>query len=121
MSHAMAPIEHLEGWYPHIFVAILVCSEMDSAEGPPTDLLLDQILIDTVLGAAVILAVTVLGPRIERFLGSVSAFVSSWCQSVVVCVVCVCRDRTFTRLVEEAARLWCRNGLWYVGCDLFHV
>jgi hypothetical protein len=26
--------------------------------------------------------------------------------------------RTFTLLVEEAARLWCRSGLWYAGVDL---
>lgn len=27
-------------------------------------------------------------------------------------------NRTFTRLVDEAARVWCRSGLWYAGVDL---
>lgn len=53
---------------PHIFLAILVDSQVDSAKGAAADLLLDQVLVDAVLGGAVILAVAVLGARVERFL-----------------------------------------------------
>lgn len=49
-------------------MAILVDSQVDSAEGAAADLLLDQVLVDAVLGGAVILAVAVLGARVERFL-----------------------------------------------------
>jgi hypothetical protein len=53
---------------PHIFLAVLVHGEVDRPKRPPADLLLDKILVDAVLGGAVILAVAVLGPRIECFL-----------------------------------------------------
>lgn len=53
---------------PHIFLAILVDGQVDGAEGAAADLLLDQVLVDAVLGGAVILAVAVLGARVERFL-----------------------------------------------------
>ena len=53
---------------PHIFLAILVDCQVDGAEGAAADLLLDQVLVDAVLGGAVILAVAVLGARVERFL-----------------------------------------------------
>lgn len=53
--------------FNRIFLAILVDSQVDSAEGAAADLLLDQILVDAVLGGAVILAVAVLGARVERF------------------------------------------------------
>jgi hypothetical protein len=73
-SQAWRPIEGLAGgyWYPHIFLAILVDGEVDGAERAATNLLLHQILVDTVLSAAVIFAVAVLGTRIEGFLGAVS-------------------------------------------------
>lgn len=61
-----------EGWSPHIFVAILVNSEVDGTKRATADLLLHQILVDSVLCAAVIFAVAVLRPCIERFLGAVS-------------------------------------------------
>jgi hypothetical protein len=49
-----------EGRYAHIFLAILVFGEVDCTKGPTTDLLFYQILVDTMLGAAVIFAVAVL-------------------------------------------------------------
>jgi hypothetical protein len=58
---------------PHIFVAVLVHSQMYGAKGAPSNLLLDQVLVDTMLGGSVILAVAVLGPRVERFLQGLSA------------------------------------------------
>ena len=88
---------------PHIFLAILIHGEVDSPKRPPADLLLDEILVDAVLCGAVILAVAVLGPRIERFLCGVRLWRCHWGSGAV---------RTFTRLVEEAARLWCRSGEW---------
>lgn len=60
MCYAFAAAEHLEGWYPHIFLAILVYGEMDGSERPAANLLLHQILVDAMLGAAVIFAVAVL-------------------------------------------------------------
>ena len=118
---------------PHIFLAILVDSQVDSAKGAAADLLLDQVLVDAVLGGAVILAVAVLGARVERFLlghqqhvraelltyvlfnlyvfFSFSICLSSpfhWC--VLGRVVLVLR--TLTCLVVDAARRWCRRGLW---------
>lgn len=56
------------GRQSHIFLAILVHGEMHRAKRPPANLLLHQILVDAVLGRAIIFAVAVLGPRIERFL-----------------------------------------------------
>lgn len=52
-----------------ILQAILVDGEVDGAERASPNLLLDQVLIDAVLGGAVIFAVAVLGARIEGFLG----------------------------------------------------
>ena len=51
-----------------IFLAVLVDGEVDCAEGASANLLLDQVLVDAVLGGAVIFAVAVLGARIEGFL-----------------------------------------------------
>ena len=53
-----------------ILLAILVDGEVDGAERAAANLLLDQVLVDAVLGGAVIFAVAVLGARIEGFLGS---------------------------------------------------
>lgn len=58
----------LESWYPHIFLAILVYGEVDRSKRAAANLLLDQVLVDAMLGAAVIFAVAVLGARIEGFL-----------------------------------------------------
>ena len=55
---------------PHIFLAILVDGKMHGSKRPAADLLLHQILVDAVLGSAVVLAVAVLGPCIERFLAA---------------------------------------------------
>jgi hypothetical protein len=54
------PIEGLRGWCSHIFVAILVFSEMNSAERPTTNLLFHPILVDAMLGATIVFAVAVL-------------------------------------------------------------
>jgi hypothetical protein len=54
------PIEGLGGWYSHIFLAILVFSEVDSAERPAANLLFHPILVDAMLGTTVIFAVAVL-------------------------------------------------------------
>jgi hypothetical protein len=48
------------GWCPHIFIAILVLGEVHRAKRPPANLLLHEILVDAVLGGAIILAVAVL-------------------------------------------------------------
>jgi uncharacterized protein YfaQ (DUF2300 family) len=53
---------------PHIFVAVLVHSQMHSSKGTPPNLLLDEVLVDAVLSGSVIHAVAILGARIERFL-----------------------------------------------------
>lgn len=58
---------------PHIFVAILVDGEVHGAKGAAADLLADQVLVDAVLGGAIILAVAVLGAGIERLLRRVRA------------------------------------------------
>jgi hypothetical protein len=52
----------------------------------------------------------------------------AWCRATAtqarlrvaaaICIGVCTRIRTFTRLVDEAARLWCRSGLWYAGVDL---
>lgn len=90
-----------------ILLAILVDGEVDCAKGAAPNLLLDQVLVDAVLGGAVIFAVAVLGARIERFLQSLTTTLEAW-------------DHvgTLTCLVLEAARRWCRSGLWYAGVDL---
>ena len=51
-------------------MAILVDGKMHGSKRPAADLLLHQILVDAVLGSAVVLAVAVLGPCIERFLAA---------------------------------------------------
>ena len=57
-----------------ILLAILVDGQVDGAERAAPDLLLDQVLVDAVLGGAVIFAVAVLGARIERFLGGQTSY-----------------------------------------------
>ena len=51
-----------------VFLAILVDGEVDGAKGAAANLLLDQVLVDAVLGGAVIFAVAVLGAGIAGFL-----------------------------------------------------
>lgn len=63
-----------------VLLAILVDSEVDGAERAAANLLLDQVLVDAVLGGAVILAVAVLGARIERFLGGQTSFQTAGAQ-----------------------------------------
>jgi hypothetical protein len=133
---------------------------MDGAKRPPANLLAHQVLVDAVLGGAVIFAVAVLGARIEGFLGPSVLCCTPHCITIAQSELFpakassghgsavrqhVSRDqsrglpgnaeafprgtftakkaikRTFTRRVDEAARLWCRSGLWYAGVDLFIV
>lgn len=54
-------------------MAILVLGEVDGTERAPSNLLLYQILVDTVLCRTVIFAVAVLGAGIESFLVAVRA------------------------------------------------
>lgn len=65
-----------------ILLAVLVDGEVDGAEGAPANLLLDQVLVDAVLGAAVILAVAVLGAGIEGFLGRSAASLAASARAV---------------------------------------
>ena len=118
---------------PHIFLAILVDGQVDGAEGAAADLLLDQVLVDAVLGGAVILAVAVLGARVERFLLRHQRHVRAELLTYVLFNLCfiflsqfashlqfhecvlgrvVLVLRTLTCLVVDAARRWCRRGLW---------
>jgi len=117
---------------PHIFLAVLIDSQVDSAEGAAADLLLDQVLVDAVLGGAVILAVAVLGARVERFLLGHQQHVRAELLTYVLFNLCfffsqfdshlqfhgcvpgqvVLVLRTLTCLVLDAARRWCRRGLW---------
>ena len=60
-----------DGLVPHIFLAILVHGQMHCTERPASYLLLYKILVDAVLCGAVIFAVAVLGPRIERLLPNI--------------------------------------------------
>ena len=90
-----------------IFLAILVDGEVDCAERASSNLLLDQVLVDAVLGGAVIFAVAVLGARIEGFLLELTTKLEAGMNV-----------STLTRRVLEAARRWCRRGLWYAGVDL---
>lgn len=109
-----------------VLLAILVDGEVDGAKGAAADLLLDQVLVDAVLGGAVILAVAVLGARIEGFLaGSMSTqcphnvhTTSTQAPRALRGVSAGSYARTLTCRVLEAARRWCRSGLWYAGVDL---
>jgi hypothetical protein len=65
-----------------ILLAVLVDGEVDSAEGATANLLLDQVLVDAVLGAAVIFAVAVLGAGIEGFLGRSAASLAASARAV---------------------------------------
>ena len=94
-----------------VLLAILVDGEVDGAKGATANLLLDQVLVDAVLGGAVIFAVAVLGARIEGFLAPLAPKVQARAAVLL-------RTGTLTRLVLEAARRWCRSGLWYAGVDL---
>ena len=118
---------------PHIFLAILVDGQVDGAEGAAADLLLDQVLVDAVLGGAVILAVAVLGARVERFLLGHQRHVRAELLTYVLFDLCffflsqfashlqshgcvlgrvILVLRTLTCLVVDAARRWCLRGLW---------
>lgn len=52
----------------HIFIAKLVRGEVDSSERSATNLLLDYILIDTMLGGTIILAGGIFGAGVQCFL-----------------------------------------------------
>ena len=51
----------------HVFCSMLVDCQVDSAERPSSNLLLDHILIDAENGTPVVLAIGVLGARVECF------------------------------------------------------
>ena len=53
---------------PYIFIAKLVSSQVDGAKGASSNLLLDDILVDTVLCRAVVLARPILGAGVQCFL-----------------------------------------------------
>jgi hypothetical protein len=93
----------LDGLGPHIFFAILVHGQMHCSKRSPPNLLLYQVLVDAVLGGAIILTVAVLGPRVECFLrANVSAKSRTLKGEQGILKSSV---RTFTCLVEETARL----------------
>jgi hypothetical protein len=52
----------------YIFAAVLVNSQVDSTKGTPSDLLLDDVLVDPMLGGSVILTRSILRVGIEGFL-----------------------------------------------------
>lgn len=52
----------------YIFLAILITGKMHGTERTTTYLLLDDILVDGVLGSAVVLTISVFGSSIEGFL-----------------------------------------------------
>lgn len=53
---------------PHIFVSKLINSNMHGAKRTATNLLFDDILVNSVLSSAIILAESILRSSIERFL-----------------------------------------------------
>jgi hypothetical protein len=59
-------------------LAILVFGEVDRTERAAPNLLLHQVLVDSMLGRSVIFAVAVLGARIEGFLVGVTGCVCNW-------------------------------------------
>ncbi len=46
--------EYLEGWYPHIFMAKLIHSKVNCAKRASANLLLDQVLVDSVFRTAIV-------------------------------------------------------------------
>ncbi len=52
----------------HIFTAILIHRHMNSPKRAPPNFLLDQVLVDAMLGNTIVLAVGILGAGIESFL-----------------------------------------------------
>lgn len=60
-----------------VLLAILVDGEVDGAKGATANLLLDQVLVDAVLGGAVVFAVAVLGAGIEGFLAPLAPKVAA--------------------------------------------
>jgi hypothetical protein len=70
-----------EGEGAHIFRAILIDRQMDGTKGAPSDLLLDDVLVNPVLRSTVILACRIFGAGIESFL---SATPVSRCSSIVL-------------------------------------
>lgn len=92
-------------WEAHIFMAILVHRQMYGAKGAAPNLLLDYVLVDAMLCRTVVLAVAVFGARVEGLL-----------QRPIVSRRRNVKDAryqlTFTGFVVDAARRWCRSGLW---------
>jgi hypothetical protein len=54
---------------------------MDGTKGPPSNLLFDDILIDSMLCCAVVLARSILGAGVQRFLCTHETRISLWLES----------------------------------------
>lgn len=52
----------------YIFVSILVDCHVNGAKRAPPDLLIDYVLVDAMLGCAIVFAVAVFGARVQRLL-----------------------------------------------------
>jgi hypothetical protein len=52
----------------HVFLAVLIHSQMDSSERASSNFVLDNVLIDMVLSLAIFFIIHVLGSRIQCFL-----------------------------------------------------
>jgi hypothetical protein len=55
-----------ESWEAHIFLSVLIHSQMDCTEATSTYLLLDNVLIDAMYGTPIVVAAAVMRSRIER-------------------------------------------------------
>lgn len=60
--------DRLVGSRSYIFIAELICSQMDRPERSTSDLLFDHILVDTMFRSTVILARIILGAGVQCFL-----------------------------------------------------
>lgn len=82
----------------HIFIAKLVRGEVNSSEGPPTNLLSDYILVDTMLGGTIVLAGGIFGAGVQCFLAVWSVGIHDERQ----------RNATFTGRLARGFRCRCR-------------
>lgn len=55
-------------WEAHIFVSILIHCQMHRSEASSANLLLNDVLVDSVKSAPIVVATAVMGSRIEGFL-----------------------------------------------------
>jgi hypothetical protein len=94
------------------FIAELVSREVDGAKGAAADLVLDEVLVDTVVRAAVVDVVCIFESCVEGFL-QLSARIPSLGRRGQ-------RDawRTLTLRWADGVRLWCLIGLWRGSAEL---